>query len=364
MADLSTPKDPYKLHRVALSPLLPGATQDDIANACDQLVAIGEKPFSSFLQQQGLAPMWHYMLEQQDSTSQLTEEFKSTLHQARLNTTGTYLLHRHKLTLIREILDNANIPHAVYKGADTRERLYEEPALRPAVDLDILVVDEHKVAAIRAFKKNGFELYAAAENISHEASLNKGKTSIDLHWDILRPGRTRIPMAARLLDTRLDYGSHWGMSDEATLFVMLVHPVFVSYGTTPQAALMRMVDMAKLLAKNDVNWKEVIQLLEEAGLKTAAWISLTRFEQLTGVPQAAHIMSALRPGALRQKYLYYWLQKNLSSKFLNKPICVQLGFTLPAHDRWDDAIRAVRRARALRQSQEDDLSYLLENTRI
>jgi hypothetical protein len=357
-----TQDDPYQLHRVALSPLLPGATQDDIACACEQLVTIGEETFSAFLQKQGLAPMWDYMLQQQNSADQLTEDFKESLHQSRLYATATYLIQRHKLTLIKEVLENANIPHAVYKGADTRERLYEEPALRPAVDIDILVLDEHKVAAIKAFKKEGYEFYASAKNISHEANLNQGKTSIDLHWDILRPGRTRIPMAPRFLDTRVDYGSHWAMSDEATLFVMLVHPVFVKYGTTPQAALMRMVDIAKLLAKSNVNWKAVIQLLDEAGLKTAAWITLSWLELLTGKQQHKHIMSALKPSVPKQKYLQYWLHKNLSSRLLNKPVYVQLGFTLPAHDRWGDAFRAIRQARKLAQSQDKNLTVLLALT--
>ena len=362
MAKLSTQNDPYQLHRVALSPLLPGATQDDIASACERIDAIGECTFSTFLLQQGLAPMWDHMLAQQRRSSQFSEEFKKIIHQSRLSATGTYLMHRHKLTLIKEILENANIPHAVYKGADIRERLYDEPALRPAADIDILVTNENKVKAIRALSHEGYKLYAPAENISHEVSLNLGRTSIDLHWDILRPGRTRVSMAPRLLDTRADYGSHWGMSDEATLFVMLVHPVFVRHSTTPLAALMRIVDMATLLAKSEVKWEGVIQLLEEAGLKTAAWISLTLFEFLTAKKQPEHIMTALKPSRVKQKYLHYWLQNNVSSRLMHKPLYLQIGFTLPAHDNLGDAIRAARRAIALRHSQGDDLSALLIST--
>ena len=322
------------------------------------------EPFTDFLCQQGLAPMWDKILESSNSTGPLPKKFKATLHQARLHATGAYLSQHHNLSLIKEALEEANVPHAVYKGADMRERLYEEPALRPAADIDILVPDSKKVAAINVLQRLGFEFSAAETNISHEANLNRGLTSIDLHWDILRQGRTRIPMVATLLETRKDYGSHWGMSNEASLFVMLVHPVFAKYGTAPQASLMRTVDLARLLAMGDVNWQAVVQLLSDAGLKTAAWVTVRWHEMLTHSKPPAEFIAAIEPGYLRQKYLSHWLEQDYSSGLLEKPICVQLGFTLPAHDKWSDAIRAVRRARELRRSQETDLKELLESTAI
>jgi hypothetical protein len=41
-------------------------------------------------------------------------------------------------------------------------------------------------------------------------------------------------MTNTLLEARQDFGSHWGMSDEGSLFMMLVHPVFTKYSTTPK----------------------------------------------------------------------------------------------------------------------------------
>lgn len=303
--------------------------------------------------------MWDFMLEQNAVQQRVSEKFRETLGQSRRHATASYLIQRHKLTLIKEILEGAEITHAVYKGADTRERLYAEPALRPAADIDVLVTEHKKVAAIRAFEQQGFEFSTSENNISHEASLDKGLASIDLHWDILRPGRTRCPMTDSLLALREDYDSHWGMCDEANLFVMLVHPVFAKYGTTPQASLIRMLELASLLARHNLNWHVLLALLEKAGLRTAAWITLTWFELLTDVQPPAHLMQALKPGALRRRYLLHWIHENLSSKLLQKPVYVKLGFTLPAHDQWIDAIRATLRVRALRKSRETDLNALL-----
>lgn len=358
----SIKSDPYQLHRLALASLLTSASDEDIAKTCKRIAETGEEVFAGFLVQQGLAPLWDKLLESRESTPYISEQFKSTLHKIRLQAAGSYLLQHHNLALVKTIMEEANIAHVIYKGADTREHLYEEPALRPAVDIDILIPEQHKIAAIKAFKKYGFMLYAQADNISHEANLIKGNTSIDLHWDILRPGRTRVPMANSLLLSRMDHGHYWGMGDEATLFVLLVHPVFAKYSTAPQASLIRIVDLSVLLAKNNLDWQEVIKLLDQAGLKTAAWITIQWYVLLTHCQPPPQLMSAIKPGKVRQKYLNYWLKKNLSSKLIETPTYIQLGFTLPAHDQWRDAIRAVTSARKLKNQQKTDLNALLRQT--
>lgn len=360
MSSATFNNDPYILHKLALSPLLPSATNEDLANSCEQIRSIGEQRFQTFLLQQGLAPMWDKKLESSEVNVGLTRAFKRTLHHSRLETVGTYMIHRHRLTELREILESTEIPHVVYKGAHNREYLYEEPALRVAADIDVLVPNDKKIEAIKAFKRHDFQVYALAEIISHEICLFKGNTSIDLHWDILRPGRTRVPMTESLLETREDYGTHWGMSDEALLFVMLVHPVFVKYGTAPQASLMRFIDLAKLLAKPDLNWRETIYLLDKAGLKTAAWITLNWFNMLTNIEVPEHVINEIQPGKLRNAYLTYWLNKNLSSQLLESPIYIQLALTLPAHDKFTDAIRAIRRIGSFRKTSSADLSTLLD----
>ncbi len=362
MPHTSSHPTPYRFHQAALAPLLPDATPADLEQACATAIALGEAAFADFLHDQGLAPMWDKLLKAHATAAdQFSQSFKRSLHQARMDTTVNYLIQHQSLRLIRGILDDEGIAHVVYKGADIRERYYAEPALRPATDIDMLVAESGKVAAIRALQRWGFEFYGLVENISHEANLNRGMISIDLHWDILRPGRTRVSVVDALLRSRRDCGDHWGMSDEANLFVMLVHPVFVRYSTAPKAALMRMVDLAHVLARPDLDWREVFGLLDSAGLKTAAWITLRWLEVLTDAQNEGGVMEMLQPGKARRQYLDCWINRNLASRWQDKPIYVQLGLTLPAHDRLGDAIHAVRRARALRQSQQDDLEKLLAN---
>ena len=149
----------YRFHRAALAPLLPGATPVVLKQACEDAIELGETAFSDFLHSQGLAPLWDEVLALQCSAaSPLSEGFKESLHQARRHATGLYLAQHHRLKQIRGILDDEGIAHVVYKGADTRERYFVVPALRPATDIDLLVDDRSKIRAIQALQRDRFRI--------------------------------------------------------------------------------------------------------------------------------------------------------------------------------------------------------------
>ena len=143
------------------------------------------------------------------------------------------------------------------------------------------------------------------------------------------------------------------MSDEGNLFTLLVQPVCAGFGTAPPATLLRMVDLARLLARPGLDWDQVVGLLSGAGLKTAAWMTLRHLELLSGSTPAAVIMASLAPGRMRR-----CLDRRLSGK---PALCRQDNARpiLPVHDRYGDALHAARRARQLERSREDDLQNLL-----
>ena len=354
------PKRPghYSPHHSALAPLLPRAPESALLRSCEYATASSEEFFTTFLIRQELAPLWSELADEFAGGLPLSQEARDRLHQCRLETTSIYLLQRHNLQLAGEILNSADIPHAIIKGSHTRELYYDSPALRPALDIDILVKPEDRLEAIKAFQAQGFTFHAMAQNISHECNLVKGNTIIDLHWDIMRPGRTRAPIVNELLDKRVDYGSHWGLSHGATLFLMLVHPVFTKYTTTPHASLVRLVDLAQLLHRHPESTENAVPLLHKAGLTTAGWITITWLNLLNDSPQAKSLAKKIAPGRIRRKYLHTWLTKNLSTRLLSKPLLIQLGFTIPAHDKLKDALRALRQSRRYRQEADTTLATI------
>ena len=331
---------PYTLHRAALLPLLdpPGtAFSAEFLQTIDQQ---GEEAFADFVIGQGLASLWH-----QRVAEVAADPFSSLFHQRlkteRFNAAAAYLLQKNALATVREALDQAGVAHLAFKGTHFRELIYAQPAMRVASDIDLLVMPADKLLAIEALGKAGFVAHAEQATISHEMTLTKGYLDIDLHWDILRPGRTRIPLAGEFVEQRKDYQSHWGPTPEATLFVMLVHPVITKYCTTPYSSVIRLLDIALWFEREQPDWIKVAALLEKAGLKTAAWIMLEWLRLLTGKLAPEAFMQTISPGRLRQRYLRRWVAGNYSTRFLNRPWLIQLGFTLPAHDRFSDALRAT-----------------------
>ena len=336
-----TEGDAYSLHRTALRPLLPYADEKDLFESCKQIDQIGETLFIEFLHQQDLAPMWYRTLHEAANNTLVSETFVETLHQSRLLETGNYMLQSQGLKIIKSTLDDEKINHVIFKGCHIRELIYDEPAIRPACDIDVLISPNDQIKAIQALVNAGYQVVPDPENISHEISLDKGGISIDLHWDIMRPGRTRIPMTEILLKTRKEFPIHWGLNNDATIFLMLVHPVFTKYSTTPHSTLIRIVDLAHWIETKEPDWEQIESWLEDAGVRTAAWITLEWLRQLAQITPPASFMECIQPGKLRINYLRYWIKKNLSSRLINYPRLIQITFTLPAHDKFSDAMQAI-----------------------
>jgi len=357
--------DAYSLHRTALRPLLPYASERDLFESCTQIKQIGKPRFIEFLHQQNLAPMWGKALRSTSNTTLVSDNFIETLHQSRLLATGAYMLQSQGLKKIKSTFESENINHVIFKGCHIRESIYDEPAIRPAGDIDVLISPDDKIKAIQTLVNVGYQFVPDQENISHQATLNKGEISIDLHWDILRPGRTRIPMTATLIKTRKELPTHWGFNSDATLFLMLVHPVFNKYSTGPRSSLIRIVDLAHWIETKNPDWEQIDSWLGDAGVRTAAWITFEWLRQLTQITPPTSFIERLQPRKLRTEYLRYWITKNLSSRFINSPFLIKTAFTLPAHDNLSDAIHAIttlQKVKKLAPRQMNELNTAYEET--
>jgi hypothetical protein len=111
-----------------------------------------------------------------------------------------------------------------------------------------------------------------------------------------------------------------------------------------------------------VDWAAVLQLLGQAGLKTAAWTMLSWFRMLAAPPATGLIdgwLASVRPGKLRAAYLGYWLRHDLPSRWLDRPLPIQIGFTLFMHDRPADALHALKGWWQARRNSQQDARLLL-----
>lgn len=340
--------DSYELHRLALAPLLRPNDSDVLRASLDCISGHNSQQFVEFVVQQGLGPLWHQKLQLHNATSLIPDALIRLLASAHREAAAHYLLQKATLRDLRSHLDDAGLVHLVYKGVANRERLYSKSALRPAADIDLLVAPSDRDKAIGVLIAAGFVLHVKPANVSHEVNLQRGAATVDLHWDILRPGRTRVPMVEQLLASRVDAGDHWRVDDAGALYIALVHPVFAKYATAPQSTLIRVVDLLRLL-KDESAADRAMQLAERSGVATAAWIMLRWLQRLIGddvdaIKELTALEHRSAPPALKRRYLDYWVTKNLATQLSGAPAITQAMFTLAAHDTIFDALRALRGA--------------------
>lgn len=266
------------------------------------------------------------------------------LKRQRMHDAALYAAQRQALPGIDEALRKAGVPYLVMKGAHVREAVYSDGALRPAEDIDILVSRDRARQTAQALAEDGWALHTSAETISHEAALVRGPVMIDLHWDILRPGRTRVPMAEAMLARRVFTPRFPATEDTDTVFLMLVHPAFAKHVCAPAMTLVRALDFALWVRQRHVDWDLLARRLDEAGVKTAAWCVLRWMGMILNLPAIgvpADFIARIAPASLRRRYLDVWLTRNLPSELAGVPNAVQSGFTLALHDTPRDAARAV-----------------------
>lgn len=335
----------YRWHRLALAGGDPSASRATLTQTLAAL-SPGEFPaFAQFLIWHKIAALWHERLEAADLLSSIDPDSANTLRTNRIATSAMYLAQRQALAEIDRLFERHSIPYVAIKGASVREYLYHDAALRPASDIDILIAPAQRLEAARILIEAGFRFERDPENIDWEATFHRGAIAIDLHWNILRSGRTRCNLVLGLLARRQRQGLHWTLSPPDTVVLMLIHPAFTKYVTSPNMAMISIVDFLLLLRTQTIDWDLVASRLNNVGLKTAAWTVLTWFRWLVipidDLTQTEYVYIKLQPGPARRRYLHSWIKRDLATRWLQRPLPIQLGFTLVLHDRPFDAARAV-----------------------
>jgi len=354
----STPADPYLLQKIALLPaanstLSPGALRTALLG----LEQARQKELVELIIDQGLQFFWLDAL-QIISDLQSFSVCGAELKESCVKHTARYLSQKKNLMELDTLLNSSGCLYAAYKGAQVREAVYDRPAYRPSVDIDILINPDEKKKVLRTLVGAGYSMHPHPANISHEISLVKDAVDVDLHWNIMRPGRTRCDVVKDFLLSRQRQDYFWGLDAEAALFIMLVHPVFTKYSTAPQSAIVRLVDICKWLDHKNIEWPRLIEIVEKTGMKTASWLTLTVFENLTGRQFPGVFSRTVIPLQPKRGLLQFWLRQNLSARLMGVPAFIKYFFTLLAHDSVSDALNFVYKAAREKNTRQEVLSSL------
>ena len=329
-------------HRVALQAADPEVTPETLCTALDAQGA----GFASFIIGHGLGPLWH------ERTGRA--EFRDS----RVEAEALFLAQQLALREVDVLLTDSRIDHALIKGAANRVVLYRNPALRACHDLDVLVRPQDKLRAVSVLAKAGFVARPASRSISREIVLSGRHVDIDLHWNLLREGRLRLELTSDFLDRRQRVGDNWMLSDDDALYVLLVHPAFAKHLDSWEMGLHRVLDTLEWLRQRSVHWPVVRDLLEETGVRTAAWATLRWVELLAGTRLPAQVASMRRElvhAGVRHAWLDRWLRADLSARTADLRWLRLLAFSSLLHDTPGDALRAFAGQRRAARRAADDL---------
>lgn len=335
------PMDRFTYHRAALFPLTRLQNKRAINAEWSMFDQLDKERLIAFILQNNLGAMWYEYMSNSAPSQPSLESIRKHLQSSHVSATIYYERQHALMTEINELFGSVNITHAFFKGAHTREWLYANPACRTCCDLDVLIQVDDLSYVTDILVNNGYKLQTNTINLSHEASFTKHNVDIDIHWDILRPGRIRKNIVPRLLETRQYYDSYWGLDTEANAFLMLVHPVFTKYTNSRNATLDRIADILHMLHQQKVDWNKVDNWLTVSATKTAAWTTLCWLDKLQVTAKKLDIEKKILPSRMKRAYLKYWIDHHLSERLLDYPPSNQLLFTLPVHDSISDACRAT-----------------------
>ena len=330
----------FTLQRFALAP----ASVMDVsaaAPACPE--PLPAEAWGAWLANAGLGAWWHSLFPKQNSLQGWDLTDIDALRNASRSAAASYLLQSEVLRKTGYALDNAGIDYVVFKGAHIREWLYDNPTVRTSVDVDILVAFEDRLRAISTLQQHGFTMNVIPQIASHEVQLIWHEVEVDLHWDVMRPGRTRSSLVSDLLSRRIHLKNIPVPCAEDAAVLMLVQPAFADHVCGPTMPLIRALDFYLLTQRVDLDWDRVTSVLAMQGVKTAAWTTLHWFLLLNRA--AAHVpaefVNALTPPRAKAGYLLYWLEHDLPTRTRGLPGASQVAFTLALHDTARDAARAA-----------------------
>lgn len=206
---------------------------------------------------------------------------------------------------VHQALTEAKLNALPYKGPTLSLQLYGDPALRDAVDLDILVPQEQVTAAIAATARLGFAP-AREYRLEVRGQLLRYRAEIGLvRDDILLELQWRL--APKYFAVEMDFGQLWQrrveialrdrklpvLAAEDNLLVLCVHGAKHHWGT-----LKWLVDVDQLIqTQAALDWKTVLERAQALGVRRIVHTTLYLCATLLNTPLPQSIRGALEQDA-------------------------------------------------------------------
>lgn len=252
----------------------------------------------------GLGPLLHEAarsIEAPNASSKALAELKQEYQL----TAAHNMLAEHDLERMLGALNEAGVPVAVLKGAALLKTVYRDPALRPMVDIDLLIRFADSTAALEALGRAGYAPTEPEpfENLNglywNERALfdqSLTSTQLELHWNLLD-----IPYYASRLSTAqllkraqpMYFGDTQGLSlaIDDTLLYLCAHNTFHHQGLLWRND----VDVAFFVSRHrtQLDWEALISRATDLDLVLGLQQSILKAKQLWCAPVPVPILEKI-----------------------------------------------------------------------
>jgi hypothetical protein len=217
------------------------------------------------------------------------------------------------------VFNSRCIATILLKGAYLGRFVYKDPSLRPMLDIDILVSEDHFEQAGQELERLKYKL--VFEPKEYEESLLKlpkvyGLSApvtqfVDLHRGIQSMDYYRFPSSILWGDAvQREFCGHrvFYLSAELNFIHLVIHAL------NHRAGLRDWLDLIALIRSTNLDWERLIVLARSLGAMRPLFWAFDELERIWGAPPPEHVSAALalyvpnwiEDRVIRSRYCYLW----------------------------------------------------------
>ena len=332
--------------------LLTGCLTSDRSGCIEAIDVLG----AGWLVRQGLAPL----IWQKCRTLDLTDEMQSELSTAYYAAAGAAELRGRELASVLRVLNEADLPAVVFKGAALAFGVYPDPAFRTMGDLDLWLAAQDMERARLVLEGRGYQSFCLPGCTPAQMLLREGEIGlwnpqpdygwVELHWSIYQGEWLQraanvgdlSTVRLRTISTQLGDERAQVLAPEDAIIQSAVHTA-VNHQMS-MFALRALIDIAAMARASTVDWSAIVQRSREWRVATAVWLVLSLTVDLAGLMEAAEAVRQMEPSTLRRRIIHSFVNLGMLIEMRNLSLSRwRFVYLLLLIDRVSDAFRLIGR---------------------
>ncbi len=283
--------------------LLACLKQDAAEKKINRLCELSEEQWEALFNEasrHGLVPFLFQSLKPYLSAGHIPPHFQDRMRSLYYASAARKIRLYHQLGEVVKQFNDQGIPVILLKGAHLARYVYDNMALRPMVDIDLLVKKEDLGTVHHLFLEEGYSTSVenSIANKKHlSAYMKKNRIPIEIHFQITDP-----PLAERL-----DISALWARAEkesleDADVLTLSVEDLFIHLcihtcvHNAFSNGLITCLDIAQIVLSDRVkiDWEELWHRARELGIERTVYIMLALTEKIIGLPMPRQIAQKIQ----------------------------------------------------------------------